>query len=266
MSLVAYNRVGLTQYFGHRSVEQQLMQPRSWYDEHGISLYLGDPVLEIDVRNQRVRSNQAGWLTYDVCVLATGSSAAYPPNVTINPAQGVFVYRTLEDLDGMIRWTAEQRVQQAAVVGGGLLGLEAAKAAKDLGIPDVVIYERSDRLMARQLDTEASDVLVSEIEKLGLKARIGDCPTELVYQPNGPVSAARVLSSNECEPIQMVIYAIGIRPRDSLAMTNDFIATAPRGGFVVDEQLKTSADNVFAIGECASFKDFTYGLVAPGYE
>lgn len=210
---MAYNRVGLTQYFSHRSVDQQLMQPRSWYEEQGIQVHLGDPVEEIDTLHKQVRSRESGWTSYDICVLATGSSAALPPNVSLGP--GIFVYRTLEDLE---------------------FGLEAAKAAKDLGL-NVTVYERADRLMARQLDQDAAKMLQHEIDKLGIETCIGDCPGT------------------------MLIYAIGIRPRDQLA--HDGLLRAARGGFQVNEQLETSADSVYAIGECASFNGMIYGLVAP---
>ncbi|KAI8140686.1 hypothetical protein BJV82DRAFT_562192 [Fennellomyces sp. T-0311] len=258
---VAYNRVGLTQYFSHCDVEQQLMQPRSWYTDNQVQVELGDPVEEIDTANKRVRSRLSGWVDYDICVLATGSSAALPPGVVLGKYGGVFVYRTLQDLEDIMAWSKRENVKSAAVVGGGLLGLEAAKAAKDLGM-QVSIYERSDRLMSRQLDGEASRVLEAEIEKLGLSSYLGDCPMEL---KGGENVDSMVLASGSTEPIDMVIYAIGIRPRDQLS-ANTPIERAPRGGFVVNDRLETSVPDVYAIGECASHKDMVYGLVAPGYD
>ncbi|KAI9496938.1 hypothetical protein BDB00DRAFT_970630 [Zychaea mexicana] len=258
---VAYNRVGLTQYFGHCDVEQQLMQPRSWYTENQVQVELGDPVEEIDTENKRVRTRLTGWVDYDVCVIATGSSAALPPGVTLGKYGGVFVYRTLQDLEDIMAWSKLEHVKHAAVVGGGLLGLEAAKAAKDLGL-EVSIYERSDRLMSRQLDCEASGVLEAEIEKLGLKSYVGDCPMEI---QGGDNVENMVLASGGTRTAEMVIYAIGIRPRDQLC-ENTALERAPRGGFVVNDRLETSVPDVFAIGECASHNDMVYGLVAPGYD
>lgn len=260
--LVAYNRVGLTQYFSHRSVDQQLMQPRSWYEEQGIQVHLGDPVEEIDTLHKQVRSRESGWTSYDICVLATGSSAALPPNVSLGP--GIFVYRTLEDLESIITWASRENVQHAGVVGGGLLGLEAAKAAKDLGL-NVTVYERADRLMARQLDQDAAKMLQHEIDKLGIETCIGDCPGTLEMDEQEEALKSVILAeSKEVRPTDMLIYAIGIRPRDQLA--HDGLLRAARGGFQVNEQLETSADSVYAIGECASFNGMIYGLVAPGYE
>lgn len=261
---MAYNRVGLTQYFTHRSVDQLLMQPRSWYEEQGIEVHLGDPVEEIDTLHKRVFSRESGWTSYDICVLATGSSAALPPNVSLGP--GIFVYRTLQDLEAIIAWASRENVQHAGVVGGGLLGLEAAKAAKDLGL-NVTVYERANRLMARQLDDDAAKMLQREIEKLDIETCVGDCPGMFQMdddQEEQALKAVVMAESKEVRPTEMLIYAIGIRPRDQLA--HDGLLRASRGGFQVNEQLETTADNVYAIGECASFNDMIYGLVAPGYE
>lgn len=263
---VAYNRVGLTQFFSHRCIEQQYMQPRSWYDEQGIHVFLDDPVVEINHASRRVRTQRSGWVHYDILVLATGSSAPVPPGVPLEPTKGIFVYRTLKDLEDIIHWSQQSHVKHATVVGGGLLGLEAAKAGKDLGL-DVTICERSNRLMSRQLDLEASTLLQAEITKLGLAASIQDCPNELDWdKTHGWVKGARMTSERYMET-QMLIYAIGIRARDQLADTcRGLVKPVRGGGFAVNERMETSLSNVYAIGECASFQDTTYGLVAPGYE
>ncbi|KAI9321278.1 nitrite reductase NiiA [Dichotomocladium elegans] len=267
---VAYNRVGLTQYFSHLDVERQLMLPRSWYAENNIQVDLADPIEEIDTVNKRVRARQQGWIDYDICVLATGSSAALPPNVNPDKYSGVFVYRTLQDLNDMVAWSRQEHVKHAAVVGGGLLGLEAAKAAMDLGL-ETTLYERADRLMSRQLDCDASRVLEAEISKLGIKTVIGDYPVELQGSdedgpiPGKPAIRTMRLSNDQIVETQMVIYAIGVRPRDQLSQPGS-LERAPRGGFVVNERMETTAQDVYAIGECASFLDTTYGLVAPGYD
>jgi nitrite reductase (NAD(P)H) len=261
---VAYNRVGLTQFFSHRSNEQQYMQPRSWYDGNKVHVSLGDPVEEIDSVQQRVRTRLSDWVSYDILILATGSSAALPPGIPVDSVKGIFVYRTLKDLDDIISWSQQNHVKHATVVGGGLLGLEAAKAAKDLDL-EVTVCERSDRLMSRQLDVEGARLLQSEITKLGLEASIGDCPQHLDVDEEGRIKGAR-MTSDKYMQTQMLVYAIGIRARDELSSSCADLARAPRGGFKVNERLETSLPNVFAIGECASFADMTYGLVAPGYE
>lgn len=261
---MAYNRVGLTQYFSHRNNEQQYMQPRSWYDDNQVQISLGDAVDEINHEKQQIRSRLLGWVSYDFLVLATGSSAALPPGVPVETVKGIYVYRTLQDLEDIISWSQKPHVKHATVVGGGLLGLEAAKAAKDLGL-EVTICERSDRLMSRQLDVEASRLLQAEITKLGLKASIQDCPQELEKDEDGFLKGARMTSQKFMET-QLVIYAIGIRARDELTSSCPSLKKARRGGFTVNERLETSLPNVYAIGECASYDDMTYGLVAPGYE
>ncbi|KAG2216133.1 hypothetical protein INT45_005645 [Circinella minor] len=261
---VAYNRVGLTQYFSHCNVEQQLMQPRAWYTDNQVQVELGDPVEEIDSESKRVRTRLSGWVHYDILVLATGSSAALPPGITLDKYGGVFVYRTLQDLEDIMAWSKREHVTHASVVGGGLLGLEAAKAAKDLGL-QVSIYERSDRLMARQLDGDASRVLEAEIEKLGLTSFLGDCPMELEGDEAFNLKSFK-LASGDTHISQMAIYAIGIRPRDNLSQTTPQLKRATRGGFEVNDRLETSIPDIFAIGECASHNDMVYGLVAPGYD
>ncbi|KAF8635412.1 hypothetical protein AX15_000406 [Amanita polypyramis BW_CC] len=261
---VAYNRVGLTQFFSHRSTKQQYMQPPSWYEDQGVHVSLDDPIEEIDKELQRVRARRSGWVDYDILILSSGSSAAVPPSVPVGPAKGIFVYRTLQDLEDIIHWSQQSHVKHATVVGGGLLGLEAAKAAKDLGL-NVTICERSNRLMSRQLDLEASRLLQDEITKLGLVASIQDCPQELDYDDNGWIKGARTTSEKYME-MQILIYAIGIRARDELASSCPGLAKAAHGGFAVNGRLETSLPNVYAIGECASFEGMTYGLVAPGYD
>ncbi|ORX45270.1 hypothetical protein DM01DRAFT_1328556 [Hesseltinella vesiculosa] len=278
-NIVAYNRVGLTQYFGHRKLENQWMQPPEWYEERNVQLHLGESVDQIDTALKKVHTSNFGWVSYDKCVLATGSNAALPPGVPINEMDGIFVYRTIDDLDRMIAWADQPFVKRAAVVGGGLLGLEAARAAKDLGIPHVTIYEKSNRLMARQLDTEASATLVNEIHNMGLKTCIGNCPVNLhgittaanVNQPTAelpkPHVATMTLDDDRVVEADMVIYSIGIVPNDLLAkLPSSTLDRGARGGFKVNAYMETSAPDVYAIGECASFNDMCYGLVAPCYD
>ncbi|CAO3623322.1 unnamed protein product [Cunninghamella echinulata] len=266
------------------------MQPPEWYKENNVILHLGEVIEFMDTVQKRVYSQPTGWTSYDTCVLATGSNAALPPGVPIKEMNGVFVYRTLTDLDNIITWSKNEFVQKAAIVGGGLLGLEAAKAAKDLGL-QVTIYERADRLMTRQLDKEASDVLVNEIHQLGIDTCIGNCPMSLhgttiaenVNQAkkdtNGelllplPRVTSLTLSDGSIVDADIIIYSIGITPRDHIARPSDqlpegtiLLERGARGGFKVNELLETLAENVYAIGECAAYNDMCYGLVAPCYD
>ncbi|KAI8577557.1 hypothetical protein K450DRAFT_177615 [Umbelopsis ramanniana AG] len=259
-SFVAYNRVGLTQYFKHRDVLQQLMQQQAWYQDHNVSVHLGDRVISINHQEKTVTSNKGKVISYDYCIMSTGSTAAVPTGMPGFESSGVFVYRTIDDLDSMISYSKTCR--KAAVVGGGLLGLEAAKAAKDLGL-EVTVFDRSNRLMSRQLDVDGSRVLQEEIEKLGISVVVSNCPKGILHD-NGSVTGLTLQDDTNVDT-NVVIYAIGIRPRSDLASASD-IEVAKNGGVITDDYMQTSAPDVFAIGECVSHADITYGLVAPGYE
>ncbi|KAG2182786.1 hypothetical protein INT44_005766, partial [Umbelopsis vinacea] len=259
-SLVAYNRVGLTQYFKHRDVLQQLMQQQAWYQDHDILVHLGDRVISINHEEKTVTSYKGKVISYDYCIMSTGSTAAVPTGMPGFESSGVFVYRTIDDLNSLITYSKD--CKKAAVVGGGLLGLEAAKAAKDLGL-GVTVFDRSNRLMSRQLDVDGSRVLQAEIEKLGISVAVSNCPKEIIHD-NGSVTGLKLQDDKNVD-VDVVIYAIGIRPRSDLASTSN-IEIAKNGGIVTDDYMQTSASDVFAIGECVSHADITYGLVAPGYE
>jgi len=187
---------------------------------------------------------------------------------------GVFVYRTIEDLEAMLAYAAENNVKSAAVLGGGLLGLEAAKAVADMGLESHII-EFAPILMCRQIDQGGHDALAGTIEELGLKVHCG-ARTEAFVGADGttdnesmaPVSALKFSNEDWDDlPVEMVVVSCGIKPRDELAKKDaaENIAIGERGGIVVDDQLRTSADDVYAIGEVALHNNFIYGLIAPGY-
>ena len=148
----AYDRVGLTTFFAHRDAEKLMLARQEWYREHGIELHIGDRACSIDRKRQRVRSERGVEIDYDVVVLATGSFPFVPPVPGIDK-RGVFVYRTIEDLERIIEYAKHSR--RCAVLGGGLLGLEAARAAHELGLETHVV-EFSPRLMPRQIDDAGS--------------------------------------------------------------------------------------------------------------
>ncbi|MGH7227143.1 MAG: NAD(P)/FAD-dependent oxidoreductase, partial [Gemmataceae bacterium] len=164
----AYDRVNLTKYFGHRRADKLTLATPQWYAERGIHLHVGDRVTEIDRPKRVVRSQRGREVAYDYVVLATGSSPFVPPVPGIDK-KGVFVYRTIEDLEQIIAYGAH--VKKAAVIGGGLLGLEAAKAAYDLGLQTHVV-EFAPRLMPRQIDDAGSRVLVGKINALGVQVHL----------------------------------------------------------------------------------------------
>ncbi|KAJ3176796.1 hypothetical protein HDU85_006531 [Gaertneriomyces sp. JEL0708] len=265
---LAYNRVGLTNYFSHRSIPEMLMTEAAWYANNNVELHLGDLVKNIDPSNKLLTSASGVALNYDKCVLATGSSAMVPP-LKGKEHEGVFVYRTIDDLNRIIRYAEGKRT--AVVVGGGLLGLEAAKACHDLGLSTTVL-ERSPWLMRRQLDQQAGEILAAEISKLGITVIVGCNTREIISDGHGRAQKIMVdlsLQENDCETlgldVEIVILSCGIVPRDELGKSAG-LTLAPRGGIIVDDLMRTSADDVFGIGECVIHDGMHYGLVAPGYD
>jgi nitrite reductase (NADH) large subunit len=161
----AYDRVHLSEFFAGKSADDLSIKPADWYTTNNIVIHLGDPVQHIDRINKAVHSHLGIIESYDYLVLATGSSAFVPPIPGVEK-QGVFIYRTIEDLELMSGWAKKAR--KGAVIGGGLLGLEAAKAMIDLGITDTQVIEFAPRLMPRQIDGAGSKLLQSKLEELGL--------------------------------------------------------------------------------------------------
>ena len=260
----AYDRVHLTSFFEHRDVQRLSLADRSWYTEHGIDLRTSDPVVELDPRIRRVRTKSGQIVFYDKLVLATGSRPFVPPIPGVD-ADGVHVYRTLSDLAGIatdIDKLAQKPDARAAIIGGGLLGLEAARAVNDAGIKTHV-FEVASVLMPKQLDTAAAELLQQEVADLGVEVHTLARTQEI--RPTEDGRLALVLDHDDPPmTFDTVIISAGIRPRDELAKSAS-IATHDRGGILVSDKLETSADDVFAIGECAVHNDTIYGLVAPGY-
>jgi len=254
----AYDRVQLTRYFEHRSAEKLALAEPGWHAKNGVHLFVGDRATAIDRAAKVVRSAQGREITYDAVVLATGSAPFVPPVPGVDK-KGVFVYRTIEDLEQIIAYG--ETVKKAAVVGGGLLGLEAAKAAYDLGLETHVV-EFAPRLMPRQIDDAGSKVLVGKINALGVRVHLNKNTREVLG--NGKVEGMAFADGGELD-VKMVVVSAGIKPRDELARASG-LAVGPRGGVVVDEKLRTSDPDIFAIGEVALFGGMIYGLVAPGYD
>ena len=254
----AYDRVGLTSFFAHRDAERLMLARREWYTENGVEIHLGDRASTLDPNTRTIRSDKGVTIAYDYVVLATGSFPFVPPVPGIDKS-GVFVYRTIEDLENIIKFAGNAK--RCAVIGGGLLGLEAAKAAFDLNLETHVV-EFAPRLMPRQLDDKGSQILVRKIESLGVHVHIGKS-TKAIHR-NGRVERMEFADGQSID-VEMVIVSTGIRPRDELARQSG-LAVGERGGITVNDRLETSDRRVFAIGECALHSGMVYGLVAPGYE
>ncbi len=256
----AYDRVGLTSFFEVGADALSLL-PAGTYDDPRVRLLLGTEVTAIDPARRTItfsEGEQARELAYDELVLATGAAPFVPP-IPGRDLDGCFVYRTIEDLEAIREAAAGARV--GAVVGGGLLGLEAAKALSDLGLETHVV-EMAPRLMAVQVDDAGGATLTRHVERLGLHVHTGATTSEVLGE-DGRVTGLG-LKDAEPVPADVVVFSAGIRPRDALARAAG-LDLAERGGVLVDEQCRSSDPHVWAIGECAAPAGRMYGLVAPGY-
>jgi nitrite reductase (NADH) large subunit len=253
----AYDRVELTSYLGGRTAVELLLADSSWYAERRIRLLIGQPAIAIDRERRVVVAGSSEELPYEVLVLATGSRP-YVPELRGADKPGVFLYRTIEDLDAIV--AAARGVRCAAVLGGGLLGLEAAKAVKDLGLETHVV-ELAPRLMPRQLDAAGAALLKRNIQALGVHVHIGRRTTSVLGAER--VEAIELDNGDRIE-VGLVVVSAGIVARDELARAAGLVVNE-RGGVIVDESLRTSDPRIYAIGEVAAPDGKTYGLVSPGY-
>ncbi|MFF3401257.1 nitrite reductase large subunit NirB [Streptomyces sp. NPDC002659] len=257
----AYDRVQLTSYFSGRTPDELSLVEGDFIERHGIELHLDDPAETIDRDARTVISRAGRSFTYDTLVLATGSYPFVPP-VPNKDAEGCFVYRTIEDLLAIEEYAKTART--GAVVGGGLLGLEAAGALKGLGLKTHIV-EFAPRLMPVQVDDGGGAALLRTIERMGLTVHTGTGTQEITVDEAGAVNGM-ALSDGSVLDTDLVVFSAGVRPRDQLGRDAG-LTIGERGGIVVDEQCRTSDPAVFAIGECALASDGrVYGLVAPGYE
>ena len=258
----AYDRVHLSEYFGGRDADSLAMCEADYYATHGVHIHLGVQVLEIDRERKEVVTAE-GRQAYDKLILATGSYPFVPP---IPGAEGNsrLVYRTLDDLDA-IR-AAASNAKRGVVVGGGLLGLEAANALKSLGL-EAHVVEFAPRLMPVQLDEEGGAALKARIEALGVGVHLSRATQEIVigeeyaYRMNFQDGAD---GRSEYLETDLIVFSAGIRPQDALGRSAE-LDIAPRGGVVIDTDYRTSDPSIFAIGECASWNGMVFGLVEPGY-
>ncbi len=254
----AYDRVHLSSFFEDRKPESLYLTGPEWYRSNGVRLRAGERVTSIDTTHKRISTELESDISFDILVLATGSSCFIPP-IPGNDKRGVLPYRTIEDLEQIADWADGK--SRAAVLGGGLLGLEAAKAVLDLGL-DVSVVELAPRLMPRQLDSQGADVLADHISDLGIDVLVNRKTASI--RGNGKIEGIAFADGQEL-PTDLLVVSAGIRPRDELAREAG-LAIGTRGGVAVDDRLRTSAESVFAIGEVASVEGQTYGLVAPGYQ
>ncbi|HEX6875180.1 MAG TPA: FAD-dependent oxidoreductase, partial [Nocardioidaceae bacterium] len=254
----AYDRVALTSFFSAAGAEELSLLPEGEYDDPRVRLVLGTTVTQVDRAGCTVSLDDGDTLAYDVLVLATGAAPFVPP-VPGHDLNGCFVYRTIEDLEAIRE--AAATATRGAVIGGGLLGLEAANALHQLGLETHVV-EMAPRLMPVQLDDAGGTTLVRHIEELGVHVHTGAATERVVSSPEG--RAVGLELAEETLEAEVVVFSAGIRPRDQLARDCG-LPVAERGGILVDEHCRTEDPRVFAVGECAAPGGTMYGLVAPGY-
>ncbi|AGM03702.1 nitrite reductase large subunit NirB [Amycolatopsis keratiniphila] len=257
----AYDRVALTSYVDTWDPASLALEGADYADDPLVELRLGDAVATVD-RERKVVVTEAGYeQPYDSLVLATGSRPFVPP-VPGHDLPGCFVYRTIEDLDA-IREAAQRPGRgrrSAVVIGGGLLGLEAAKALRDMGLSPHVV-EMAPRLMPLQVDEGGGGLLRRLITDLDVTVHTGTSTDAI--EPDGERYLARLGNGTELD-VDLVVFSAGIRPRDDLARSSG-LEVGARGGILVDDTCRTSDPAVYAIGECAAVDGKVYGIVAPGY-
>ncbi|KAK5662065.1 hypothetical protein OQA88_10179 [Cercophora sp. LCS_1] len=264
----AYNRVGLTSFFEHRLVQNLYLNPLEWYKTHTqkLTTHLSTLVTSLSPSTKEITLSSGVTLHYDTLVLSTGSDALLPRHTPGHDAKGVFVYRNVSDLENLITYSASQKGKVGAVVGGGLLGLEAAKAMLDLNIySSVKIIERNQWVLSRQLDADAGGMVVEQVRELGCDVMLGKRVGRIDTTSDNQVKGVWFEDGDFME-CAAVVFAIGVRARDELARKAGIKCADRGGGVVVGDQLETSERHVYAIGECASWKGETYGLIAPGVE
>jgi nitrite reductase (NADH) large subunit len=255
----AYDRVGLTSFLGGRTAEELSLVPPGFFEQHRITLHLSERAESIDRNGRTVTTSTGRVVAYDKLVLATGSYPFVPP-IPGRERPQCFVYRTIEDLVAIRE--AARHAKSGAVIGGGLLGLEAAKALVDLGLETHVV-EFAPRLMAVQVDEGGGRVLRRHIEALGVRVHTGKSTTA-IEQGDQRLHVLRFADGESVEA-DLVVFSAGIRPQDTLARACG-LEVGPRGGIVIDDRCRTSDENIYAIGECALWQGKLFGLVAPGYQ
>ena len=254
----AYDRVYLSSYFSDKTAEDLSLVKGDFFNEQGLDLRLATKAVSIDKSAKTVTTAAGETIAYDKLVIASGSFPFVPP-VPGHNREHCLVYRTIEDLEAIKAGAAVSKV--GVVVGGGLLGLEAAKALRDLGLETHVV-EFAPRLMAVQLDEGGAKILRRKIESLGVKVHTEKNTLEIVDGEN----ARHVMKFADGSALEtdLILFSAGIRPRDELGKQAE-LEMGPRGGIVVNNYCQTSDPDIYAIGEVALWSGRIYGLVAPGY-
>lgn len=252
-----YNRIMLSNILQKKmTVEETIMNPYSWYEENGIALITGESATRVNREKHIVETEKGREIPYDICIFATGSKAFVLP-IPGHELPSVIGWRTIEDTERMIE--IAQNKKEAIVIGGGLLGLECARGLLDQGM-NVTVVHLAEWLMEMQLDRQAGDMLREDLEKQGMKFELGANTKEIVGDQD--VEAIR-LADGRVLPADLVVMAVGIRPFTQEAIDSGIDVER---GIVVDDFMRTSDPEIYAVGECAQHNGKVYGLVAPLYE
>lgn len=254
---VNYNRILLSTVLqGSTSVADIVINDRNWYEQNNIQLFSGETVVAIDTEKKLITTDQNRQVPYDVLILATGSVPFMLPLPGADK-DGVIAFRTIEDCQMMVE--TAKRYKKAVVIGGGLLGLEAARGLLNLGM-DVHVVHIADYLMERQLDRTAAKMLQAELEVQGMKFLLEKHTAEIAGE--GRVERLVFKDGTEVEA-DLVVMAVGVRPNVQLAQESGIEVNR---AIVVNDYLETSVPNVYAVGECVEHRGMVYGLVKPLYE
>ncbi|HCT8686591.1 TPA: NAD(P)/FAD-dependent oxidoreductase [Staphylococcus aureus] len=252
-----YNRIMLSNILQNKmTVEETIMNPYEWYEEHDIKLITNDPVVDVDRTNQNVTTANGIEVAYDKLIFATGSKAFVIP-VPGSTLPSVIGWRTIDDTEQMMNIAKTKK--KAIVIGGGLLGLECARGLLDQGM-EVTVLHLAEWLMEMQLDRKAGNMLKADLEKQGMKFEMQANTTEILGEDD--VEGVKLADGREI-PADLVVMAVGIRPYTEVAKESGLDVNR---GIVVNDVMQTSDSNVFAVGECAEHNGKVYGLVAPLYE
>jgi nitrite reductase (NADH) large subunit len=249
-----YNRILLSPVLaGEKKIEDIMLHTREWYAENGITLCAGDPVVHIDRKRRLVRSQSGREVWYDRLLLATGSTPFIIP-VPGHKLPGVLGFRDINDVDAMLE--ASKAGGHAVVIGGGLLGLEAANGLLRRGMHVTVVHV-TDSLMNQQLDKPAAQLLKAALEQRGLHFRMEAQTSEIVGEERA--TAVRFKDGAEI-PADLVVMTAGVRPNIALAKAAGLHCDR---AIVVDDTLQTYDPRIYAVGECVQHRSATFGLVAP---
>lgn len=252
-----YNRIMLSYVLeGSKTIDDIILNDWNWYEDNNITLHTGTTVTRIDEETHQVITDSGMAVPYDKVIIATGSNSFILP-IPGSDKEGVVGFRDIADCDAML--AAAQQFKKAAVIGGGLLGLEAAKGLVNLGM-DVTVVHLMEDLMERQLDRNASSMLQAELERQGVKFAMGKQTVELTGEQR--VNGLSFSDGTFLEA-DFVVMAVGIKPNVTVAKESGITVNR---GIVVDDYLQTSMPNVYSIGECAEHRGVCYGLVAPLFE